>query len=281
LEHNGGAERNASPGDDLQAMKRSRTYGIVTMLFVLAAPFVQAQSSTDSVLVMVESLYASGAYANAELEARRLMEHPLLSDSVHVLAEQWIAFALVAQGKPILAKEHFTRILRRRPEHELDPVFTSPKILVVFNEARAAVRARRGSEIDSSSIRLVPDSHPITFRAMLFPGWEQLHQGRTTKGAIFFGAGVATIGTGIVMEFLRSSARNNYLSASTTDEIESRYQTYDRYYKAETFAFVAFAVVYLASEIDVFTSDSPVSLSSRTTRPANQGNSLTLAIRLR
>jgi hypothetical protein len=261
-------------------MTRTTTYVVTTVLLVLAASFARAQSSADSVLAVVETSYSSGAYANAELEARRLVENPILSDSIHVLAEQWIAFALVAQGNPGLAKEHFLRILGKHPAHELDPVFTSPKILVVFNEARAAARGRRSVQIDTSAMSLSPNPEPISFRTILFPGWEQFHQGRTTTGVVYFGAGVATLGTGIAMEFLRSAARNDYLSASTPNEIESRYQTYRRYSKAETVAFVAFAVVYVASEIDVFTTDSPISSPSSAIGSTDRGATITLALHL-
>lgn len=262
-------------------MTRTTTYVVTTVVFVLAASFARAQSSVDSVLSTVEASYSSGAYASAELEARRLVENPLLSDSIHVLAEQWIAFALVAQGNPGLAKEHFLRILGKHPDHELDPIFTSPKILVVFNEAHAAARGRRSVQIDTSAMPLSPLPGPTSFRTILFPGWEQLHQGRRTAGAIFLGAGIATLGTGIAMEFLRSAARKEYLSSSLPSEIESRYQTYRRYDRAETFAFVAFAVVYVASEIDIFTSDSPISSLSSINISTDRDAKITLALYLR
>jgi hypothetical protein len=260
-------------------MKHFSTYLMYVVLLGVAAPIIRAQSSVDSVLTAVESLYSSGAYANAELEARRLKDIPILSDSVRVIAEQWIAFALVAQGRPILARDHFLEILRRRPEHELDPVFTSPKILTVFNEARVLARARRGMESDTSGLKFPAIPEPISYRTILFPGWEQLYQGRTTTGAIFLGAGVAAFGTGIAMEILRSSARNKYLSATTPAETDSRYRSYNTYYKAEMIAFVAFAIVYVVSEIDVLTFDSPISIVAAS-RDSSPGSSLTLAIRL-
>jgi len=240
-----------------------------------------AQSSIDSALHQVASLYTSGAYPQAELEARRLLENGLASDSIHVLAEQWVAFALVAQGKPVLARGHFENILRRQSSYDLDPILTSPKILEVFHEARTVFRAKRLSEIDSTIIQANPSSARITFRTILFPGWEQWHQGRTTAGAVFLGAGVAALGAGITLEFLRSSARKEYLSATTPPDIEAKYQTYDRYSKAEVYAFAAFAVIYLASEIDVFTYDSPLVVSSRPADPTHPESGFLITFCLR
>ena len=248
---------------------------LVSMLLLSAG--ARAQLSPDSTLQLVGTLYAAGSYAQAELEARRLLEHDLPGDSLKNLAEQWVAFALVAQGRTASAKDHFVNILRRQPAYDLDPVLTSPKILSVFNEARAAFRS---SKPTTSS---TPAEHygGITYRTLLFPGWEQLYQGRTTAGTIFLGAGIATLGTGIVLEFARADARDKYLAATSPDEIEKNYETYNRIRTAEIWAFAAFGAVYLASEIDVFTNSPPVSLALRTTGPPSQGGGLLLTLSIR
>jgi hypothetical protein len=265
----------------LQTMMRRAWLTYVCLVLVAASRMTWAQSSIDSTLHMVEGLYASGAYAQAELEARRILENELTSDSVHIVAEQWIAFSLVAQGKPTLAREHFATILHFQPSYDLDPLLTSPKILGVFNEARSAFRAKQLVASDSSVAPETPHERGITFRTILFPGWEQWHQGRTTAGVVFLGAGVATLGAGITLEFLRSSAREEYLSATIPSDIEAKYQTYNRYAKAEVYAFAAFAIIYLASEIEVFTHDMPLTISFRPTEPASHASGFLVTLCLR
>jgi hypothetical protein len=262
-------------------MTRALPLIFVAVLFGLLVNNAPAQSSVDSTLRAVEALYSSGSYSLAELEARRLIENDLLSDSLRVVAEQWVAFSLVAQGKPALAKEHFTTILRRQPSYELDPILTSPKILVVFSEARTAFRAAVRSRNDSSDVLMTAGTESVTFRTIVFPGWEQWHHGRSTTGKIFAGAGMVTLGSGIALEFLRSAARREYLAATQSGDIESKYQTYNRYAKAEVYAFAAFALVYLASEIDVFTHGSPVSLTAGVTNPSVASSGLMLTVSLR
>jgi hypothetical protein len=252
-----------------------KTALLLTMLLLSAG--ARAQISPDSTLELVRTLYAAGSYAQAELEARRLLEHDLPGDSVKTIAEQWVAFALVAQGRTASAKDHFVNILRRQPAYDLDPVLTSPKILSVFNEARAAFRSSK----PASATTPAEQFGGITYRTLLFPGWEQLYQGRTTSGAIFLGAGIATLGTGIVLEFVRADARDKYLAATSPDEIEQKYNTYNRVRTAEIWAFAAFAAVYLASEIDVFTNSPPVSVALRTTGPSLQGGGLLLTLSIR
>lgn len=233
---------------------------IICLTFCLLAGPAPAQTAADSTLRLVDSLYTAGSYASAELEARRMLENDLLSDSLRIASEQWVAFSLVAQEKTALAKEHFLAILRREPSHELDPVLTSPKILAVFNDARATFLASRVQETEASTVASNVSPQGITFRMIVFPGWEQWYHGRTTIGPLFVGAGIATLGSGITLAFLRKSAHEDYLAATTPEDIEAKYNTYNHYVKAESYCFAAFAVVYLLSEIDVFMHDSPVTL---------------------
>lgn len=231
---------------------------LILFLTVAAAPAYSQTSRTDSVLSAIESAYSNGQYLTAELEARRLLESEALSDSAAVQTEKWIAFALIAQGKTVSARERFLSMLLKDETFELDRMLTSPKILIVFNEARARFTALRTSfSADSvkysgmNGHRSVPS---VSIRTILFPGWEQLHQGRDGAGYVFLGAGAVTLSAGIVCEFLRADARAQYLSASTPAEIAATYDSYDTYRKAEIYSFAAFAAVYLLSEIDVFTS---------------------------
>jgi len=252
-------------------------------LFILFAahPALAQSNSIDSTFRVIESMFETGAYVNAEVEARRFAEGPNVSDSVRSIAEKWIAFSLVAQGKTSLARDHFDALLKLNPQFELDPILTSPKILAVFDEARAHLSDRVKPETDTVEVRPLRQSISVSFRTIIFPGWEQFHTNRPTAGYLFLGVGIVTLGTGITFEALRSSARSEYLSATVPSVIEAKYTTYNKYYKAEAYAFSAFAVVYIASEIDVFgNANSAASISFEPTNPANRGSSLSLHIKL-
>jgi hypothetical protein len=252
---------------------------IVFIFFAVSAYDASAQEdSTRSILHAIETFYNTGSYITAELEARRLLEHSALDDSVRVVVHQYIAFSLIAQGKLELAKEHFISILKLVPDYDLDPVYTSPKILVVFKETQQNFLSSKNPRKFTVGDPALIEHTAITYRTILFPGWEQLHQNRTTAGSVFLGAGITTLGAGIAFEFLRSSARRNYLSETQSSEINKKYDIYNQYYKAEIISFVAFAVVYVASEIDVFhaQSDMPLSFDSNLSEP--RGTTLTVAI---
>lgn len=246
------------------------------MLFLTLSS--QNPAAVDSTLHVIDSLYNSARYVDAELESRRLREEPLLSDSIKVLIEKWIAFSLIAQGKTAPARERFISLLWLDPDFELDPVLTSPKILSVFNDARVKYLSHKRSQSDSMKTDTQRVLRSVTYRAALFPGWEQLYTGRTTSGSFFLGAGAITLGSGIAFEILRANARDEYLKETVPTDIASKYDRYNSYRKAEIYSFIGFAIVYIASEVDVFSNSGSPDIAFRPTYNPLSGNSLTLSV---
>jgi len=226
----------------------------ITALFCCCSAWLLAQNAApiDSSLKQIETLYNSAQYVTAELEARRLYEEELITDSAKVQIEKWIAFSLIAQGKSSLARERFVSLLAIDPDFTLDPILTSPKILSVFYEAIAKFQLLKKNQPEN----LLETTQPyqlISYRTIVFPGWEQLYQGRTYSGAVFLGGGIATLGAGVAFELLRSNARSEYMKATVPGDISTKYNSYNNFRKAEMYSFAAFAIIYVASEIDVLT----------------------------
>ena len=230
----------------------------VFCLFIVPSAFSQTHSEADTALIQVRSSYESGSYISAELQSRRILEESI-PDSFRIQFEKYLAFSLVAQGKNNAAVEHFKNALNIDSALVLDPVLTSPKILEVFDAAKSEFRVER---INKTS-RMTPDnsqrdgpfprqSGGPTFRAILFPGWEQSYQGKSVKGHVLLGLGAVTGLSTIAFDFLRRGARTNYLNASTPEAAVSRYKTYNSYNESEYYSASAFIVVYLYSAIDAF-----------------------------
>ena len=227
---------------------------VFIILFCSFNTFTFAQNdSLHAVFLTIDSLYNSGSYIRAEVEARRLLENANLNDTAYAEIHKYIAFSLIAQGKHELAKEQFVKLLSLYPTYSLDPVLTSPKILNIFSDAKQAFLSSKKTTQETKVIPTEADSSSVSYRTILFPGWEQLRIGKKTSGTIFLGFGVVTLGSGIAFEFLRSSARQEYLNEKNPLKIDEKYKTYNWYYKAEIVSFVAYAITYIASEIDIFT----------------------------
>lgn len=218
------------------------------LLCSLPSPGV-GQTIADSSMALVRSLYDDGKYSNAEFEARRLLERREISDSLRMQIEQHLAFALVAQGQHDAAVEHFSAIFLLSPSFDLDAVLTSPKIMIAFNEAKLKFFSRQRHPVTET---VTTTTHrQASWRTLVFPGWEQTYQGRSTAGIVFAGAGAVTLASLIYCDIQRRETRSDYLSASTSLLAASKYTSYNRYYKAEIYSVLAFAVAYFTSQLDV------------------------------
>ena len=229
---------------------------LVILPCLYSVSFAQASTSTDSTIVEIKKLFDNGSYISAELQARRVLEDRRVSDSARVQLEKYLGFTLVAEGRNESAIEHFVKALRLDSTLSLDPVLTSPKIMSVFETAKREFRAQAATARPAKPFAKGEEKAYLrgepTFRAMIFPGWDQLHQGRSTKGYILLGAGAASAISAIASDILRRNARTSYLNASTPALAESRYKTYNLYYKTEFYSVSAFVIIYLYSEFDSF-----------------------------
>ena len=132
-------------------------------------------------------------------------------------------------------------------------MYTSPKILASFGDARQIFKARRRPDVVAvPAYGPSPSRESVSWRALVFPGWEQVHQQRDTKGYVLIGAGAVALGASIALEIERSNARSEYLAAVSPDQAVARYDRYNRAHKTEIYAILSFAVIYIYSEVDAF-----------------------------
>ncbi len=240
-------------------------YFVLTALLFFCAPALsQTRSELDSTLAGVKSLFDGGSYISSEIQARRVLEEKNLSDSLRVQFEKYLAFSLVAQDRNDAAVEHFENGLKIDPTLALDTVLTSPKILAVFERAKSQylsdIRKKESQRKQDSTLMSEGSieqedggtKQGPTFRTILFPGWEQVYQGKETKGYILLGAGTAAAVSAIASDLLRRNACSDYLSATTPDLASSRYKTYNLYYHSEYYSISAFILIYAYSAFDAF-----------------------------
>ena len=227
---------------------------LLCFLSLLVAETLKAQPTVrvDSVLALVRELYEQGSYLSSEVEARRLLDNRSLPDSLRVWAEQYLAFSLVAQAKNAGAVDHLVSILKIDSTFTLDPILTSPKILSVFSEARRQFGTLKLSEHSTIQPTQRLADHSVTFRTVLFPGWEQAYQGRTVKGYALVGAGILSLGATVYFDRERHFAQEEYLAAGTPELAASKYTRYNNYHKAEYYSLAAFLAIYVYSQFDAF-----------------------------
>jgi|GEM_PF-1825610 len=238
-------------------MRTTRLFSLLFLYFLFPmSSMAQQTHAADSLLAAIKNLYDNGSYLTAEIEARRFLDTNPSSDSVRVQLQKYIAFALVAQGKNDAAVDHFISALEIDSTMNLDPVLTSPKILSVFQIARGRFEAQKTAKQQEYHNQLATQFNvlheSVSYRTILFPGLEQIHQGRNTKGYFLLGLGLIAASSSIAFDILRREAKSSYISADNPQDAVSRYKIYDTYYKAEYYSVASFIFIYIYSELDSF-----------------------------
>jgi len=222
---------------------------LILLLLLLSSQRAWGQVTPDTVVSLVVRLYDDGFYERAELEARRaLSADAALLSSTRTELEKYLAFTLVAEGRNQEAKQHFIQALNLTPDLILDPILVSPKIIAVFEEAKSEFKERQKKQIVPTSAV----SSSVSWRVLVYPGWEQYYQGRVTKGVTLAALETALISATVVLDFKRASARDAYLNAIEPADIESKYTTYNSLRKAEIYIAAVAIFIWIYSELDAF-----------------------------
>lgn len=224
--------------------------GFVGLTLLLTySPYLRAQGFQDTIVARIKILYSNAMYERAELEARRaLSTDTTLSPEYRTELEKYLAFSLVAEGRNREAKQHFIEALKLTPDLTLDPVLVSPKIIAVFDEAKGEFKTYQNKASSSST----PPTSGVSWRVLVYPGWEQYRQGRIIKGITLAALESALITTTLLLDMRRRSAREAYLSAVEPPDIESKYASYNRLQKAEIYTAAAAIGVWFYSQLDAF-----------------------------
>lgn len=165
------------------------------------------EDSLETMLNKAKDYYYTGEYESAIKELENALQYlKQLKHADQVEAYKYLAFSYVAFGDHTTAKVQFKKALALDPGMELDAATVSPKIIKVFEEAKA----------EMSTAPAVEPTEPITppkeeisgFDAMIrsccVAGWGQIYRGEKSKGTklmIAYGVTlVSTLGSAIIRE---------------------------------------------------------------------------------
>lgn len=241
-------------------------FAIILLLSgLLWHPMGYTQSSQPAVtLDSIRSAYETLQYQSAiELSDAYLSAHPRLPKYELVTALQYRAFSQMALGKEDEARNTLRSALVADPDFTLDRQIASPKIVRIFNEVR--------SNIQSGSMTLNEQGSPViledrktnaVLRSALFPGLGQIYL-QQPRGYMYSAVGVLSMGTLLVSAYRVPTLRENYLRATDTDVIQTRYDAYNQWYQLRNTAGIIALLSWSVSLSDVllFAPDHPAKLS--------------------
>ena len=256
--------------------------GAVAMLFFLRPLSTHGQSRLPTVQD-IRNAFERFSYAEADSLARIA-----IGQYSHYAPEElaWIHIyrgsALYAMGKPGEAKAEFASALSLSPSLQLDPVYFSPKLIQLLEEARREVgsRSRADQPERARYYVLISDPRPAAaWRSFFVPGWGQKFKGERRKANLLFAADVLCA-AGLTWSALKTrGAHQNYLNATIPGEIEKRYSAYRNAYRLRTAAALATAAVWAYSFWDALLT-LPKTPRAALGPPLLSGDRLLLSLRL-
>jgi tetratricopeptide (TPR) repeat protein len=197
----------------------ARLVRILLVSFMMMGLGFSQTVTRDSLEIMLgkaKNHYYGGEYELAirELEnALRFLKQLKQTDQVE--AHKYLAFSYVAFGDRIKAKEQFKKALVLNPELELDPATVSPKIIKVFEEAKAEMVTAPTEQPIAPALTVEksePSNFDATIRSCCVGGWGQIYRGESSKGKKLMIAWGTTLGATLISWVITSNREDEYNS---------------------------------------------------------------------
>jgi tetratricopeptide (TPR) repeat protein len=235
------------------------------LIFILMNFALAQQVSEDSLEHMLQRAklyYNNGEYESAINELETALQYlKQLEATDQVEAYKYFAFSYVALGDKEKAKSLFKTALRLNPSLSLDPATVSPKIIKVFEEAKAEMELEPAPiEPEPVEPEVFPKEHRVSrtsalMRSCLVPGLGQIYKGHSGKGKkILIAAGI-TLGASVTALIIRNSAHNKYLdieAGAPQSDFDDAYNKYKAWENISVISVLCFGCVYAYNIYDVF-----------------------------
>lgn len=215
--------------------------------------------SLETMLNRAKEYYYSGEYQSAirELESA-LVYLKQLKQTDQVEAYKYLAFSYVAFGDRPRAKEQFKKALALEPALELDPATVSPKIIKVFEEAKAEMVQAPTIEPGAPSLKMAAEEEisgfDATMRSCCVAGWGQTYRGEKSKGKKLMIAWGVTLGTTIGSLIVTSAKKEAYEDLELTQPssaFDDAYEQYKLWHNITAINALAFLGVYVYNLYDI------------------------------
>ncbi|MCX6639309.1 MAG: DUF5683 domain-containing protein [bacterium] len=233
------------------------TNSLVLKLFILTALYslcactdLFAQEDITRLVDKTILLFNDGKFKEAELTALRALQNSdSLASADQAELHRILAFSYVAQEENEKAKRQFMLWLEFEPLANLDPIYISPKIISVFNEAKTELEQRKNEasteNVDEMKIRIAAFQ-----RSLIFPGRGQLYRGEKVKGISLVSSEIVMLGALLYCHLKYDQTHDRYLNEKNPDKISDLYNESNLYYQGRIVSASLAAGIYLYSLID-------------------------------
>ena len=221
-----------------------------------------------AVVEEIRSTYEQLDYGGAETKARRALA-TYTDFTVEQLVEIHTLLGLVTftLNKPEEARRQFEAALSLREDLELDPLFTSPKILTFFEEVKSAWEARQSGSVEPVGtiqyVQLEDLRAGAAMRSLILPGWGQHYKGETKKGWILMGLWGATASGTVAAHLFRQRALDRYNDTTEPGLFDRRFNTLNTWHKVRNNLALATLGIWIYSYVDALLFRAPFNPARR------------------
>jgi hypothetical protein len=225
------------------------------ILYLLFAFAISGSFAGDAV-APIQDAYEEGNFSQAEYLALKALQNiKTLNREETIEIHKLLAFCYVAMDDHHSAISEFMEVLQRNPRQTLDPLYVSPKIIEVFNEAKAQFRLKPATEDQSNtSERMCLNA---SLHSLLLPGLGQIKKEQPIRGYAFMAAQGITIGAWVGLIFYTNNQRDDYREQTSPSKIEDSYQNYKTALCWRNGMGLAALAVYIGSFLDTLYGPKP------------------------
>lgn len=227
--------------------------------FIVSVLYAQ-ENNTTALLHEIEQAYQSLNFTEAKIKAEAaLKDYDRFKVAELTEIHKILGLIYFSQNRRPEARAEFENALSLNPALELDPMMVSPKIMEFFRQVKEDLTAQQNSDV-TPRVRyiLVSDPRPAAaMRSMVLPGWGQLYKGEKQKGIVLMSLWTAGAVGSVITHIVRQNAQGDYLSATSPDQIEARFDRFSTFHKLRNNLVLFSAGVWLFSYFDAILKGNP------------------------
>lgn len=241
-----------------------KKYYTVLIVFFVFVSFTRAQQVADT-LATLEQHFESFKYTDVIQTADSLLKNnPGFSKEklLEIFRVKGISeYSLLEEAN---ASKSFLEIIKIDSTFKLDSAQTSPKIIEFFNNVKAKYKSdqvkQRELQAGLDTLYIPQNARNLAaeeklrstmIRSLIMPGLGHMYIGEKTKGLLLTSLSAVSLGSMIYFFINTNKKENAYQTETNPDLMQVRFNDYNDSYKLRNASIIAFAVLWLYSQVDI------------------------------
>jgi hypothetical protein len=184
-------------------------------------------------------------------------------DSLEIFRLQGLSYYSMADMSGAL--HCFISMLRLEPAYQMQLRDNPPKVINFFEEikrdfitSRSTESMTEGMHSDVEKNKPDPGSDQFDLRrrnqaigySLILPGAGHLYSGESDKGWLLLTAGLISLGSSIYFTIDANKKEDEYLEATSAEDIDNRYDDYNKAYKWRNTSYLLYAGIWIFTQMD-------------------------------